>query len=207
MSDPDRRRFLNRESYWTAIVCGALPLVAGVSFFLLWIYTRQRWLMAAGGYTMLVGPVLFAFGLVSLLFYWLRAPRNTPNEREQRARESLVALGLLLANFPAAAIIVAAFFVIFDRYVVLVKNESDRPLIQVRIVGAGSNFEAPQIESGGVRSYSWWDTSDGAIRFSAEHDGRPVAALVDEISGDMAGKSSIVVAQDGQVTVTHHRDF
>ena len=42
---------MNR-AYWVALICGAIPLVAGVSIFLLWLMTRWDGLMAAGIYTL-----------------------------------------------------------------------------------------------------------------------------------------------------------
>jgi hypothetical protein len=43
--------------YGVALVCGAVPLIAGILIFLLWLITHWNWLMMAGIITLYGGLV------------------------------------------------------------------------------------------------------------------------------------------------------
>ena len=110
-----RRRFRAlaakvKQAYRVALFCGAIPLIVGVSIFLLWLVTRWDWLMLAGVFTIYGGIGLFLIGSVALANYFRLGWRTPELLRRSLWRSTLGCAGLLLSNFVvAAAIIVAGF--------------------------------------------------------------------------------------------------
>ena len=78
--------------YRVALICGAAPLLIGVSIFILWLITRWDWLMMAGIFTLYGGVAIFVVGVLALArFCWLAFrtpgfPRRRRGGRLQRAR-------------------------------------------------------------------------------------------------------------------------
>src|SRR5437773_2930664 len=110
---------MNR-AYRVAVICGALPLVVGVSIFLLWLITGWDWLMMAGIFTLYGGVAIFVIGAVALArFCWLAC--RTPEQPRRRLWPSTLGCAtLLLSNFAVAGGFTATVIVIETRYTVIV---------------------------------------------------------------------------------------
>jgi hypothetical protein len=84
--------------YRAALFCGAAPLLAGLSILLLWIVTRAEILAAAGLWCILLGTGSVVLGIM-LLILW----SQTLDSGFSYWKRQVVAILLLLINFPAAA--------------------------------------------------------------------------------------------------------
>jgi hypothetical protein len=97
---------MNR-AYRNALLCGACPLVVGVTIFLLWLVTRWDWLILAGLCTIVGGVVAFLIGAFSLAIYFWFGWQTPELPRRKLWRSTLGCAGLLLSNFVAAGAIIA----------------------------------------------------------------------------------------------------
>ena len=96
----------NRKPHMTrslhlAWLCGATPLLFGVSIFAVWMLTYWVWLMEAGLFTLYAGLVLFAVGCIVVRYCCLALCDPTISRWRLLGTASACA-GLLLAYFPAA---------------------------------------------------------------------------------------------------------
>jgi hypothetical protein len=92
---------MNR-SYRAAILCGAVPLLTGISIFLLWLATRWEWLMVAGLLTLYGGVFFFVTGVMALANYCWIALRMPELPKRRVWRLTLACTLLLFSNFAVA---------------------------------------------------------------------------------------------------------
>ncbi len=97
---------MNR-AYRNALLCGACPLVVGVTIFLLWLVTGWDWLMLAGLCTIFVGVLAFLTGAFSLAIYFYFGWQTPGFPRRKLWLSTLGCAGLLLSNFVVAGAIIA----------------------------------------------------------------------------------------------------
>jgi hypothetical protein len=91
---------MNR-AYRVALICGAIPLLVGISMLMLWLITRWDGLMMAGIYSPYCGVTIFLVGVLALArFCWLAV--RTPNIQRQIYKISaiLTFLPVLRSTFP-----------------------------------------------------------------------------------------------------------
>ena len=142
-----------------AFLCGAIPLAVGIGIYSVWLFTEAPALEPAGVFTIEIGTLAFLAGLVCLAIY----------VRQSRARGLPVGLlpwlafGILLANFPAAAIIIASVDDIKFGFHIEVVNESPEMLRSVQVVGAGNDLTFDAVPPGArvKRRYDIKETSHG----------------------------------------------
>ncbi|MFI5403179.1 MAG: hypothetical protein ACHQ1G_09595 [Planctomycetota bacterium] len=96
-----------KGAYRLALLCGALPLVVGVSVFLLWLVTRADGLMLLGFFVLCGGLAFFAVGVLALgRFCWLAF--REPQLPARFWAATIACALLLLSNFPVAGAIIYA---------------------------------------------------------------------------------------------------
>jgi len=198
---------LHDWSYRAALVCGAAPLLTGISIFLLWLVTRWDSLMLAGLHTIYAGLAAFAVGCIALTIYLWRAFRS-PDADQRRVRNATLACGgLLLVNFPVAFGIVAAVIDIESRYTVVIHNDSGQPLEDVRVFGGGCDKSLGSIAPGDtVRRRLRFDT-DGELRLHATIGTTDIDEVIDGyITRDIGGRPTVTVEPGGAVSVVHDHD-
>lgn len=194
---------MNR-AYRVALICGASPLLVGVSVFLLWLVTRWDWLMAAGMLTLYGGVAIFLVGALALArFCWLAF--RSPDPRGRRPwLSALACAGLLLVNVPVAGGIVAAAIAIETRYTVVVHNTSPQPLESVRVFGGGCDESLGSIPPGGFARRSFWIQRDGELRFRALRGAVIHTKTIDGyVTNNMGGHTTVTVHPDGTVSVSN----
>src|SRR5215212_7932726 len=84
-----------------ALVCGATPLLVGVSTTIVFLLTLRQWLAFIGILTVLVGLFVLLIGVVALVFCVANLRHAGVFDRAAKLRVFLVVL-LMLSNFPAA---------------------------------------------------------------------------------------------------------
>ena len=92
-----------QTSYRFALACGAVPLLVGIGFYLLWLVTRWAVLSNVVAVVILISMLLVFAGCVALgRFAWL-ALRTPGLPRDQVWRAIVIAAALLSANLPVTA--------------------------------------------------------------------------------------------------------
>jgi hypothetical protein len=192
---------MNR-AYRNAVICGAVPLIVGVSVFLLWLVTRWDQLMMAGVATLYAGSFMLLVGVLELARYgWLGLKTPEFPHRKLR-RTALGAAALLLLNPPVAAGLVYTAVFIETLYTVVVDNQTQRPLTGVRIFGSGNCDESiGTIAPGGKARRSFQIECEGALNFNATGGSTIYTGIIDGyVTSNMGGHTVVTVNADGTLT-------
>jgi hypothetical protein len=88
--------------YRIALACGALPMGTGTIFFLLLLISRHLDFAVGGLFTIFAGCCAVFVGFVCLGVYYFQSRRAAADERKRAAKNILLAIVLLLVNFPVA---------------------------------------------------------------------------------------------------------
>ena len=195
-----------RSARRVALLCGGIPLVAGVAIFLLWLMTSWQWLMFAGFATLYGGLGFFAIGSIALArYYWLAARASDVSHR-LLWRSMLCYGGLLLVNFPVAGGIIAAVYAIESRYVVVIHNASQVPLTQARVSGGGCEISFETIPPGQVAQRSFWIKTDGQLRFQGISGDKIHSQIIDDyVTNNQGDRRTITISSDGTLSVSPPR--
>lgn len=195
---------MNR-AYRVALICGAIPLLVGVSIFILWLITRQHGLMMAGIYTLYGGVAIFWVGVLALArFFWLGV-RSPDFPRRRLWLSTFACAGLLLLNFPVAGGIIAASIAIETRYTVVVHNALSRPLENVKVFGGGSDESLGSIPPGGTARRSFWIQHDGELKFRAFSGTTSHTKTIDGyVTNGTGGHTTVTVNPDDTITVSNN---
>ncbi len=190
-------------SYRAALICGALPLLAGVSIFLLWLVSRWEWLMVAGIFTLYGGVAVFCIGTFALArFCWL-AFRTPELPRRRLWLSTLGCATLLLSNFAVAGGIIYSAIRIESRYTVVVRNNSQQPLSGVRVFGGGCEADFGTIPPGGSVRRSFWSQKDDQLEFRAVTGATTHAETIDGyITGGIGGHTTVILNPDATISVS-----
>lgn len=197
---------MNR-AYRVALVCGLLPILVGVSIFLLWLVMRWEWLIAAGIFTLYGGVALFFIGSVALACFCWFAFRSSDVSRKRLLFSTLGCAALLLSNFPIAARIVVAVVDIETRYAIVVHNTSDLPLEQVRVFGGGCDCFLGSIPPGDTATCFCRFHCDGRLEFCAVSGTTTHSQIIDGyVTGNMGGRAVVTIHPNGTISVIHDGD-
>ena len=162
-----------------AILCGVLPLLFGNFVYFSWRITRWEPLEIAGMFTVLFGSLAVLAGLVCLSLYQRRGARRGEAEGAAAVIQSRLPLGLLLINFPVAAVLMFSAHQIVSRYRVTVINESAAPIESFVITGPGFSEEMGPIQAGRKRSVDLFIKGEGSAVFSARQGDAFMSAALD----------------------------
>ena len=182
-------RLMMPKSYLirSALICGLLPLGTGVGIFLLWLVVRWDWLMLAGFGTICVGLLLVLVGAGFLVAARSRSP---------------AVLGVLLANFPVAGVIVFVAFDIETRFTVTVVNEGPAPLDAFVVSGGGVEHGFGSVAPGQTATLHRLIDHDGELVFHARRDGEEVEGEVEGyVTNGQGGHKRVVFDQAGDFEV------
>jgi hypothetical protein len=191
------------RAFRVALICGALPLLVGVSIFLLWLVMRWDWLMTAGVFTLFVGVAIFLIGAIALGRFWWLAFLTPDLSRRRLWFSTLGCAGLLLSNFPVAGGIMAAAIAIETRYTVIVRNASQQPLDGVRVFGGGCEADFGTIPPGSVARRSFWIQQDGELEFRAVSGATKYAKTIDNyVTNSGGGHTRVTINSDGTISIS-----
>jgi len=192
---------MNR-AYRNAVICGAVPLIVGVSVFLLWLVTRWDQLMMAGVATLYAGSFMLLIGILELARYGWLGLKTPEFPRRKLRRATLGVAALLLANPPVAAGVAFAAMSIHTRYTVVVHNATTQPLVNARVFGGNCDESLGNIAPGGKTRHSFWIECEGALNFSATSGTTVYTGIIDDyVTPNMGGYTAVTVNADGTLTV------
>ncbi len=183
-----------------AVLCGVLPLVAGIGIFVAWVITEASWLTMAGLLTINVGVYAVVVGLVLLIVYMSWAWQGGQIPRRRLVGQTLAVVALFAANFVAAGGAVMGAQVISSRYTVVVTNQSNAPLQSARIEGGGVAVEFGDIPPGATVSESFWIKHDGQLTLSGRHGSNDVHAVIaDYVTNGQGDYLDVTVDPNGNI--------
>lgn len=186
------------------MLSGLLPLLIGVSLFVLWIVTRRDWLMVGGFVTLYGGLVSFFIGAIALARYCWAASRLVDPPRRRWVPSALACAALLLSNLPVAGGIVAAVIAISTCYSVVVHNASQQAISDVRVYGGGCEANLGTIPPGGLARRLFWIQRDGELAFRAVSSSTTHHMIIDGyVTNGMGGRTEVVVEPNGSITVSN----
>ena len=184
------------------LLCGGLPLTAGVSSFAIWTIIRGAWGITAGVTILYGGLGLFTAGLFFLMQYVWLARRDRTTDRQRIRNNALLAGGLLLVNFPAAAGIFSAGVMILTRYEVTVVNAGPEIIDSIVLSGGGVNEDFGPIPPGHRKKRGFWIQHDGTLPITAKQGNRSLMGTVDGyVTYDMCGHKIVIFTPEGKIRI------
>lgn len=194
---------MNR-SYLFALLCWAIPLLAGIIVLIGWYFGGVQGWWQLGYFVIGVGSVLFVLGVIALALS-IRKDRSTPNVSRRRLRtSSLLCAGLLLSNFPVALAMTGVVIRSEMRYTVVVQNDSALQLEDVQIFGGGIHSASLTVRPEGHARFDVWPSADGALKLRARSTSNDYEVVVDGyVTNMMGGDATVTFHPDESFTVTH----
>lgn len=188
--------------YKFILFCGLLPLCVGVGVFLLWLVTRQDLLVLAGLVTCVAGCVLVSIGGLCLIVDVCREWKLGRIPRKRLLLRSLLAGGVLLVNFPAAAFVFDAAFHFDSRCEVSISNQGSAALTDVALKGGGVHEVIGEIPVGDTVVRRFWVGTDGALSMSAKQGQNKLAHTVEAyVTNGLGFRSLVIVEDNGRIEV------
>ena len=192
---------MNR-AFRVALICGVLPLLFGVSIFLLWLVTRWDWLEMAGVFTLFGGVALFLVGAIALARFCWRSHRSPERPQKRLWLSTLGCAALLLSNFPIAGGIIATVIAITTLHTVVIHNASQQSLTGVRVFGGGCEEDFGSIPPGGIVRRSFWIQHDGTLEFCAVSGATTHTKTIDGyVTKRIGGHATVTINADGTISV------
>jgi hypothetical protein len=195
---------LMHRSYRIALLCGILPLVAGVGIYLVWLVAKWESLMVAGLFTIIAGMVCTIVAAISLGLFWRNVRRN--NTMPQRRAVYLIAFcaAILAMDYLAAGIIACTAHERYSAYNITVCNESLQPIENIHLSGGGIDYYCDRIAAGKAADCILWFKQDGSLQFSAVCGSTTYAETVDNyVTGGMGGMAIITIRPDYTISIDH----
>jgi hypothetical protein len=179
--------------YRNALLCGAIPLVAGVTIFLGWVVTRHQAWPVAGAWMLLIGAIAVISGGASL---W-KFRRAHPSDEAK----FMWALGLLASNFVTAGGILYLYEDDQTTYFVNVVNESGRPVESLTISAPGVHQELGPIPPNVTARYQCRPDNEGTLHFTMTQGGVITKGMIDYVTHPGGGRYTLTIKPDGTVDI------
>ena len=200
---PPNVRNSMKRTLRVAVLSGLLPLLVGVSLFVLWVTTRWDWFMVGGVVTIYGGLVSFLIGACALARYCWAASRCADPPRWKWVLSALGCATLLLSNVPVAGGIISAVVAISTCYSVVVRNASQQAISDVRIYGGGYEASLGTIPPGGLARRSFWIQRDGELELRAVGSSAFHHLVIDGyVTKGLGGRAEIVVESNGSLSLS-----
>lgn len=170
-------------AYQTAVICGALPLIAGTAIFLAWTISPEGWVLLAGVLVVLAGSVLVVIGFVSLCLYARLAKGIGPRPRSLR-RPAM----LLIANFPVCAVYVFVALTVEAANFFTVDNRLRAPIQKLTLTDAAGRSISLSLVATGARACAHF--REGPLNYSIIVENEERSGV---LTGYVTGMESFVI--------------
>ncbi len=180
--------------YRTAIVCGLVPMLLGTAIFAAWLFTDFNALGILGILFIYGGLALFAAGIVSLLIFVSRARKDGIAYR----KPAILALAVLVVNFPLCAAYISIAFLMESAHVVTVVNRTGMPIETLALTDpVGRRFRVGTVGPGQVRRACLGFSGEGAVQFSLSVDGETrTGTLIGYLSDPLGSDATLHLSED-----------
>jgi hypothetical protein len=129
--------------------------------------------------------------------------RSEHRRRGRLAPQSFLVGGLLLVNFPAAALYGLSAIGLMSQYTVRVINESGATIDSFVLKGPGVDVDFGPITVGDNKTRSLAFTGDGTLDFSASEQRLHFDGQIEGyVTGNQGGDATIRVLPDGKFEIT-----
>lgn len=176
-----------------AAAFGLLPLVTGITIYLLMRFTSWFFLAVAGICVLWFGLFMVPIGLFSIVFYMFGMGDSHGHSRLQRRLRTLLVAGVLLLNFPAAWFCVTSLLDEMARYTVTVFNNSNQDIQQITIDYPHQHLELGPLLRNAQRTVDFKIEGDGNISLSAWYGSSRVDLDVEGYITNGSSRARIVI--------------
>jgi hypothetical protein len=183
--------------YKLSLASGLTPLIAGCIIFLSWLATRADWLMLAGVYNIMAGLALFVCGLGFLLVYGQKERKLTDRYPVKR---TLISLGILLFNFPVAALALYSAEYIISTSTAIVINNSPFEITDLVISEREQSYPFPPIAAGQEVIEYFHFKYEGSVNYKLSLNGSvKTGVMFGYVTGGMGESATMVISSNGAV--------
>ncbi len=171
--------------------------MVGCLIFFGWLGTRADWLIFAGIYNIMAGLVLFLFGLLCLFVY---GQKERKSGNAYPVRRSLISLGLLLFNFPAAALALYSVQYVMSTSVVTVQNNSSFEVIDLALTEKDFSYPFPAVGPGQEIIEYFHFKSESSVDYRLTLNGSIKEGIMfGYVSNGTGENATLVIKKDGTV--------
>lgn len=182
-----------------SLICGLAPLVIGVLIFFSWLVIRADWLMLAGAYNILAGLVFFVCGLL-ILFAYGHKERKKGNSYP--IKRSLISLGILLFNFPAALLAIYSADYVNGTSVATVINNSSFEAKDLTLSERDQSYSLSPIAPGQEVIKYFHFKHEGSVDYRLSLNGSiQKGVMFGYVTGGMGDRATMVIKKDGTVEI------
>ncbi len=185
--------------YKLSLASGLIPLIIGGLIFFSWLVTRADWLMLAGIYNIMAGLALFLCGLGFLLVY---------GQKERKlgigypVKRTLILLGILLFNFPTAALVLYSAEYIISTSTATVKNSSLFEVTDMVLIEREQSYPFPPIAPGQEVIEHFHFKYEGSVDYKLSLNGSiKTGIMFSYVTGGMGENATMVIHSDGAVEI------
>ena len=180
--------------YKRSLICGIIPLIAGISIFITWYYSREPWLEAAGIINIGIGIVLFLLGLIFLVIYIIKS---------RRFLRSLLPLFILLLNFPVAITALNTAYRIKSTCTVNIVNQSPYGISNFYLTERDLHNPVADIPPKSISTQEFNFQYEGTVYYSMQVNGKTHQGIIfGYVTGRMPLVATLRLTESGEVTVT-----
>ncbi len=183
--------------YKLSLISGLAPLTIGFLIFFGWLSTRADCLMFAGTYNIMAGLAFFLFGLVCLFVY---GQQERESGNAYPVKKSLISLGVLLFNFPAAALALYSAYYVTSTSVATVQNNSSFEVNDLVLTERDLSYPLPPIGPGQEITEYVHFKYEGSVDYRLTLNGSIKEGIMfGYVSNGMGGSATLVIKRDGTI--------
>lgn len=188
--------------YRFALFCGLEPLLLGVVIFVTWLVTRARWLEFAGLINMMIGSCLVWVGLICLGVY---AHKSRQQQLRGYVRRCLLALGIMLVNYPVAITFILIAEHLISESTAQVENRSGLLVEDFRLTEREKEYQMGDIEPGTRIERKFHFRHEGAVNYSFVLDHTPHSGIMfGYVTSGIGVTAVMIIDESGRVEVKEH---
>lgn len=182
-----------------SLACGLVPMLCGVLIFTGWLITRADWLVIAGLANISGGFLLFLCGLL-FIGAFIRSEHKVGNGFP--LNKSLIALGILLFNFPLAAMALYAAEYLMGTSTLSIKNDSPYAITDVFLKERDLTYRFPNIPSNEEATQTFHFKYEGSVEFGLTLNGNEKhGILFGYVTGGMGANATMIIDKKGNIEI------
>lgn len=167
--------------------------------FFSWLVIRADWLMIAGVYNILAGLVFFVCGLSFLFAY---GHKERKKGHTYPIKRSLISLGILLFNFPAAVLAIYSAEYVKGTSVATVINNASFEVKDLVLIERDQTYLFPPIAPGQKVKKYYHFKYEGSVYYRLSMNGTiQKGAMYGYVTGGMGDRATMVIKKDGTVEI------
>jgi len=158
----------------------SIPLVLGVSIFILWLLTKWGILTLAGIFTIEGGLVCVVIGIILLIIYNIVRKKSGLSVA---LKQNLIVMSIVALNFIVGIFIIYLFLSMVTQYVLVIDNQSTAPIEQIKVYGTGGSspdyFTIPILKSVQRIRRKIYFRHEGSLEFTAKRKNKLTQGVIE----------------------------